>query len=162
MSFLRWSLAPQRRDLSTHLLRPNQSNQWRRSHPPKARGWLTTSPKKTTLMMKTRFRHRWAAYRGRLRPTRWELFSPGWFHFYRSWKYICEQKFKKTHLYSSVLQRSSSSDVSLFKTNLGMHLQRRNSSTLGGNGAPEAASSSDDDEYADAVEETDKYYAVPL
>ena len=57
---------------------------------------------------------------------------------------------------------STKCDLSLFKTNLGMHLQRRNSSTLGGGGAPEAASSSDDDEYADAVEETDKYYAVPL
>merc|ERR1712029_598892 len=68
-------------------------------------------------------------------------------------------------LFSSVLQRSSSSDVSAFKANLGLHLQRRNSNTTtpgAGENAEDSSSDDDDEDFADAVEDTGRYYAVPL
>ena len=74
-------------------------------------------------------------------------------------------------LLSSVLQRSSSNDLSMFKANLGMHLHRRNSSNTDANDfavnsngyeVEEPSSSDDSDEYDDAVEDNGRYYTVPL
>jgi len=63
-----------------------------------------------------------------------------------------------------VLQCSSSSNLSVFKANLGMHLQRRNSNTTtaGAGENVEDLSSHEDKDFADTVEDTGRYYAVPL